>query len=77
MRAAIAALPFQTPKLAVHALISEHDMAARLDRAIERSKAVNGRMIEAKAISKVEGSVAKGTDVRLPPPVADRRFRRL
>ena len=45
IRAMMAALPFETPKLAVTAVISENDFAARLDKAIERS---NGKLIEAK-----------------------------
>jgi hypothetical protein len=65
MRAAIAALPFEFPKLAVTAQVSETDFATLLDRRIERMK-----LIEAKP------SNGNG-DVRLPPRVPDRRFRRI
>jgi hypothetical protein len=50
MRAAIAALPFEVPKLAVTAVVSEQDFATVLDRRLRRieemklleNKAVNG-----------------------------------
>ena len=36
MRAAIAALPFESPKLAVTAVVSEQDFATVLDRRLKR-----------------------------------------
>src|SRR5262249_32641640 len=67
IRAMIAALPFETPKLAVTALISDNDFAAQLDRAIERSQ-----MIDVKPPTNGDKP-----DARLPPRLPDRRFRRM
>jgi hypothetical protein len=63
MRAAIAALPFETPKLAVTAQVSEGDFATLLDRRIERMKLV-------------EAQPTNGAAVEVKPPLP-RRFRRL
>jgi|SRR6266498_3656788 hypothetical protein len=66
LRAAIAALPHETPRLAVTAVVNEQDFATLLDRRLKKMEAMNGNQpqtIEAK-----------------PPPLrrlADRRFRRV
>jgi len=46
LRAAIAALPFERPKLAVVAKVEGADFADQLDRAIARSKAAQPTTIE-------------------------------
>lgn len=46
-RAAVAALPFESPKLSASAIVSRDDFAAMLDRALERSgKTAEVRQIE-------------------------------
>jgi hypothetical protein len=83
IRAAMAALQFEHPKLAVTATIESGDFAFKLDQAVERSRRV---MIEAKPI--LEGNVsdtANVSDTRRPhvqasnghkPSTVDRRYRR-
>jgi hypothetical protein len=70
MRAAIAALPFESPKLAVTAQVSEQDFATLLDQRLERLKQMeNGRTKSIETTPPVE--------VKPPPPrIPDRRFRR-
>ena len=64
MRAAIAALPFETPKLAVTAQVSETDFASLLDRRL--AQIARARSIEHQPLA-----------VAPLPKVSDRRFRRI
>ena len=68
IRAMIAALPFETPKLAVTATVSEHDFATLLDRRLKRIEEMKAKEIEATPVINGEK-----VDARLP----DRRFRRI
>ena len=68
MRAAIAALPFESPKLAVTAVVSEQDFATLLDRRLKRIEEMKANAIEATPVMDGEK-----VDARLP----DRRFRRI
>jgi hypothetical protein len=49
MRAAMAALPFETPKLAVTTSLSNENFALMLDRAIARSQGAEIKLIEHRA----------------------------
>ena len=71
MRAAMACLPFETSKLAVTAQITEQDFATLLDRRLKRLEEMKANAIEATSL--IDG---EKVDVRLPPVVPDRRFRR-
>jgi hypothetical protein len=73
MRAAMAALQFEHPKLAVTANVQAGDFADQLERAVERTRRV--LMIEeATAVKAIEDKPT--TDVKLKPSVVDRRYRR-
>jgi hypothetical protein len=71
MRAAMAAIPFEHPKLAVTATIEAGDFADQLEQAIERSR----RVIEVNTVKAIEEDKPT-TDVRLKPSVVDRRYRK-
>jgi hypothetical protein len=49
MRAAMACLPFESPKLAVTAQVSEQDFATLLDQRLARIEAMKADAIEAKS----------------------------
>ena len=87
MRAAMAALPFETPKLAVTALVDGSALGEALERAIKRS----GKVIEHQAIKamlaqpeqvereptpQADPSPSVPTAPRSAGPIPDRRFRR-
>jgi hypothetical protein len=69
MRAAIAALPFELPKLAVTAVINEQNFAEVLERRLKRIAELEATPINA---SKPE------IEIKSPMPrLADRRYRRV
>ena len=68
MRAAGLALPFERPKLAVTAVVSEQDFATVLDRRLKRIEEMKANAIEATPV--IDG---EKVDARLP----DRRFRQI
>jgi hypothetical protein len=73
MRAAIAALPFELPKLAVTAVINEQNFAEVLERRLKNMERINngyGRIVEAPHVPQVEARPQM-------PRVADRRYRRI
>src|SRR5262245_6512594 len=66
MRAAMACLPHEAPKLAVTALVSETDFATVLDRRIKRFQEMeNGKSIEAKPVTETEPAKPV-VEVKLP-----------
>ena len=74
MRAAMACLPFETPKLAVTAQITEQDFATLLDRRLKRLEEL--KLIEANGAQVID---PKPQPVETKPALArtpDRRFRR-
>ena len=71
IRCAMACLPFESPKLAVTAVVSEQDFATVLDRRLKRIEEMKAKVIEAKPV--IDG---EKVDARLPPRLPDRRFRR-
>jgi hypothetical protein len=83
MRAAIAALNYELPRLAVTAQITEHDIATVLDRRIahyQQLQRANGssKLIEANKLIEAEPVEAE-PEIEVKPPmprVADRRYRR-
>jgi hypothetical protein len=71
MRAAIAALPFELPKLAVTAVINEQNFSEVLERRLQNMERINnGGTIEAKPVPEIEMKPPK-------PHINDRRFRRI
>jgi len=73
IRRAIAALPFELPKLAVTAVISEQNFAEALERQLQNMERINdgnGGIFEFKAVPQVEAKPPK-------PHINDRRFRRI
>jgi hypothetical protein len=72
MRAAGMAIAYEFPKLAVTAILPpEQDFAARLEQRVRHTRQM--KLIEAKPVE--EGTKPK-TDLTVPPPTIDRRFRR-
>ena len=85
MRAAIAALPFESPKLAVTAVVSEQDFATVLDRRLKRieemklleNKAVNGGTTITDRTIELEPQPAPPTPGPLNRIYDKRRYRRI
>jgi hypothetical protein len=70
MRAAIAALPFEVPKLAVTAVVSEQDFATVLDRRLKRIEEM--KLLENKVVSGEPVIIDRAIDPEpqpAPPPL--------
>jgi hypothetical protein len=71
LRAAIAALPHEVPRLSVVAQVNEQDFATLLDQRLKRMEAMNGNQKPQTIEQTIEAK---------PPPfprLVDRRFRRV
>jgi hypothetical protein len=75
MRAAIACLPFETPRLSIMANIDSKDFALRLEEAIKRSGIDPHRMIEPKP-RMIEPPPQTDLAKPMTTSVPDRRMRR-
>ena len=74
MRAAIAALNYELPRLQVTAQISENDIATVLDRRIKRLQEM--RLLEADGANKViEAEPVEAEPVEVKPPTPTSRYR--
>jgi hypothetical protein len=58
LRAAVAALPFESPKLSATTIINKEDFADLLERSIERS----GKTVEVRQIEPAPSAPAQGND---------------
>src|SRR5262249_27898494 len=80
MRAAMACLPFEAPKLLATAIINEQDFATLLDQRIaklQQMKLIEARPTSTDGNGPTSANENGGSDARLPPPIPDRRFRRI
>jgi hypothetical protein len=82
MRAAMAALTFEVPKLSMVANVEGKDFASLLDARLARAKQVNGnKTIEHQPVETkkpVDVETKQPVEVKPPlPHVSDRRFRRV
>jgi citrate lyase gamma subunit len=76
MRAAIAALPFEVPRLSLNANVESKDFAERLEKAIARSGVrltIEAPQVHARKVIEAP----QPTDVSGPMPGTDRKMRRL
>ena len=75
MRAMMAAVPYESPKLIATAIVNEGSFAELLDQRLKRIEQM--KLIEAKPTTNGD-KIIEGNQVeaRLPPSIADRRYRR-
>jgi len=82
MRAAMAALPFESPKLAVVATLNAGDFADQLDKAIERSSRVMKTIEHQPAQPSTTVATLSSSDIEPQasnghkPSIVDRRYRK-
>ena len=66
MRAAVAALPFESPKLAVTAVVSEQDFATVLDRRLKRIEQM--KLLESRVVNGSPGVSDRAIEPEPPQP---------
>jgi len=74
MRAAGLAINYESPRLAVTAVVQDNDLATLLDQRIKRYEQM--KLIEAKPTNNDKIVEGNPVDARLPPSIPDRRYRR-
>ena len=76
MRAMMAAVPYESPKLIATAIVNEGSFAELLDQRLKRIDQM--KLIEAKPTTNTDKIIeGNPVDARLPPSIPDRRFRRI
>jgi hypothetical protein len=77
-RAAIAALPFEHPRLAVVATVNAGDFADQLEKAVERSRKIEAKPMTNVSSANVPSDTPSGTKTfsNGKPMIIDRRYRR-
>jgi hypothetical protein len=83
IRCAVAALPFEFPKLAVTAVMTDQSFAELLERRLKHLSEIengNGKIIERAAVETKAALPSPQPQIEAKPPMprlADRRYRRL
>jgi len=75
IRAAALALPFESPKLAVTAIVQDKDFASILEARIKHWRSLEQKVIEQKVVERPKPDPLPAP--KHPPTVSDKRYRRM